>query len=441
MGNCFDKPKRESGCNAFNMKDAQILSPFSAEWKFKKADLLPLKDSVNGYLSEFLNGKCYYDANIPGLQYHIVIFPNGHNEVAREHTWIYLYVNGSTDRKITAEFVISVESANFSKSLDYVYNGYYGRGGILCKTSELFDLKSKFFVDEVMTVKVKGTFKVPIPTISKICTPISFEWKIKEEDLREIINEELNNGRLCSDKTSVSSCFDFNYCLKISPNEIREGDNEAKTWLFLSVDMGDEKKIEAVFDFSIDSAQNNRGFEYVFEKSVGWGGPLCSTEDLFNPSKKYFVDAEETRISMLKCKNDFVPKFAITDEDKDFLIIIVHVIHKQVLKDVSPVFAGMLQSEMKEEIENKMIIVDFDFETVEAAINIFYGEKVLKEFSFEDALSLYRFGDKYLCSYIMGLVEGTLIKHISPTNVVQLIKFSLPDSLNIKGVYQRCIDF
>uniref|UniRef100_A0A914QLX1 BTB domain-containing protein n=1 Tax=Panagrolaimus davidi TaxID=227884 RepID=A0A914QLX1_9BILA len=131
-----------------------------------------------------------------------------------------------------------------------------------------------------------------------------------------------------------------------------------------------------------------------------------------------------------------IPKFAITDENKDFLIII----GKKEIQDVSPVFAEMLKSGMKEEIENKMIIVDFDFEIVEAAINIFYGEKVLKEFSLEDALSLYRFGDKYLCSYIMGLVEGTLIKHISPTNVVQLIKFSSPVSLNIKGLYQRCID-
>uniref|UniRef100_A0A914QWR3 BTB domain-containing protein n=1 Tax=Panagrolaimus davidi TaxID=227884 RepID=A0A914QWR3_9BILA len=113
-------------------------------------------------------------------------------------------------------------------------------------------------------------------------------------------------------------------------------------------------------------------------------------------------------------------------------------VHKQLLKDASPVFAGMLQSGMKEEIENKMIIVDFPFIIVEAAINIFYGEKVLKEFSFEDALSLYRFGDKYLCSYIMGLVEGTLIKYISPTNIVQLIKFS--DGFNVKKLYHSCID-
>uniref|UniRef100_A0A914PYZ1 BTB domain-containing protein n=1 Tax=Panagrolaimus davidi TaxID=227884 RepID=A0A914PYZ1_9BILA len=455
MGNCFDKPKRENDCNDHINTGAQILSPFNAEWKFKKADLLPLKDSANEYLTEFLIGKYYYDANIPGLQYNIEVYPNENNEDRRGETWAFLYVNGSKERKITVEFVISIESTNFSKSLDYVYNDYYGWGGRLCKSSELFDSRSKFFVDEVMTIKVKGTFRAPIPTIPKICTPISFEWKIKEAVLKEIVNKGSNDGYLCSGKINVPLCFDFSYCLEICPNKIREDENKTETVLFLLLEMGDEKKIEAIFDVSIVSAQFNRCFKYVFEESYGWGGRLCLTADLFNPSKKYFVDgiltvnfngvliAEESRISMLKCKNDFVPEFAITDEDKDFLIIIGDKeikVHKQLLKDASPVFAGMFQSGMKEEIDNKMIIVDFDFETVEVAINLFYGKTVLEEFSFEDALSLYRFGDKYLCRKIMDLVENQLIELISPSNVVQLIKFSSPDSHNIKGLYQRCID-
>uniref|UniRef100_A0A914PUB4 Uncharacterized protein n=1 Tax=Panagrolaimus davidi TaxID=227884 RepID=A0A914PUB4_9BILA len=41
----------------------------------------------------------------------------------------------------------------------------------------------------------------------------------------------------------------------------------------------------------------------------------------------------------------------------------------------------------------------------------------------------------------MDLVEGYLIKEISPSNVVQLIKFSSPDDLNVKKLYQKCIDF
>uniref|UniRef100_A0A914RA52 Uncharacterized protein n=1 Tax=Panagrolaimus davidi TaxID=227884 RepID=A0A914RA52_9BILA len=309
-----------------NNSGAQIHSPFNAEWKFKKADLMNLNVDTDLY------GKCFYDVNIPGLQYCISVV----RPPVFDNIWILLKVNGSNKRNITVECTVHVQSANVvSEKLCCIYKSEYDVIMFpFCKTSELFDSKSKLFVGEELTVNINGTFKVPIPSVSKICTPISFQWKIKEEDLKEIVNKGSNGGHLCSDKISVSTFSHVSYYLSIYPNKIRESENEAKTWLYLVVEMGDETKIKAVFDFSIDSASFYRSNQSFWKKLKEYMTYLCSTENLFNPSKKYFVDgiltinfngvlmAEETRTSILKCKNDMTPNVAITDEDKDFLIIV-----------------------------------------------------------------------------------------------------------------------
>uniref|UniRef100_A0A914R3J7 Uncharacterized protein n=1 Tax=Panagrolaimus davidi TaxID=227884 RepID=A0A914R3J7_9BILA len=82
-----------------------------------------------------------------------------------------------------------------------------------------------------------------------------------------------------------------------------------------------------------------------------------------------------------------------------------------------------------------------NFKKTEVAIKLLYGTNVLKGFSIEELLLLYRFGDKYEIKHIMDLVEGYLIKDISSSNVVQLIRFSSPNALNVKKLYQKCIDF
>ena len=66
--------------------------------------------------------------------------------------------NGSNERKITAEFTISIESVKYLESLYYVYENYDGWGQKCCQTADLFDAQSQFFVDGELTVRVKGTF-------------------------------------------------------------------------------------------------------------------------------------------------------------------------------------------------------------------------------------------------------------------------------------------
>uniref|UniRef100_A0A914QTA6 BTB domain-containing protein n=1 Tax=Panagrolaimus davidi TaxID=227884 RepID=A0A914QTA6_9BILA len=382
----------------------EIVCPFEADWKFHKADLMDLKDSEDGCLS----GKCYYAYSIPGLQYCVHIFPNGSSKRSRGQTCIFFNVNGSEDRKVTAECVISVESANFSDSLIYVYEESLGYGTYFCKTAEF--INSKFFVDGELTIKVKGTLKTERPLISKICTPISMQWKVKEADLK---SKKESSGFLYSKRINLASFSGVKYYLAIRPKFIND-ENESRTQLCLHLSMEKEKKIEAVYDFSIDSANFNYGEQNIFEKSCGWGFFLCSTEDLFDPTKRYFVNGvltvnlngilmvEKEKIISLNCKNGLAS--TAKRNGKDFLIVIGDKklkVHKQVLKDASLAFAGMLQSGMKEAIENKMIIEDFEFKIVEAAIKLLYGVNGLRKFSFEEMLVLYRFADKYEIQHIM----------------------------------------
>ena len=69
--------------------------------------------------------------------------------------------------------------------------------------------------------------------------------------------------------------------------------------------------------------------------------------------------------------------------------------------EVSPVLNGMLQSGMKESIENKMVIKDFDCKIVEVAIKLLYNVNVLQQFTLEDMLLLYKFAEKYEIQLIM----------------------------------------
>uniref|UniRef100_A0A914Q1I6 MATH domain-containing protein n=1 Tax=Panagrolaimus davidi TaxID=227884 RepID=A0A914Q1I6_9BILA len=309
----------------------EIVCPFEAEWKFHKADLLDLKNSEDGCL----NGKCCYAYNIPGLKYFVAIYINGNAKGSCGQTWIAFHVNGSEDRKVTAEFTLSVESANHSKNLNYVYEKSIGHGTYFCKTEKFFN--SKFFVNGELTIKVKGTLKTERPLISKICAPISMQWKVKEADLK---SKKESSGCLYSKRINVASFSGVKYYLAIRPKFIID-ENESRTQLCLHLSMEKKKKIEAVYDFSIDSANFNCGSQYVYDKSKGHGLRLYSTEDIFDPSKKYIVDgyltinlngiliAEKNQLFTSISENDIEPKFNLkilaaksVIDAKDFKILI-----------------------------------------------------------------------------------------------------------------------
>uniref|UniRef100_A0AC34FRV4 BTB domain-containing protein n=1 Tax=Panagrolaimus sp. ES5 TaxID=591445 RepID=A0AC34FRV4_9BILA len=345
-----------------------IESPLDIECKFKKFDLMELSDSEGG----FLFGKCFYAFNNPGIQHYIEICKTGDkDEERRGETWIFLRMNGSAKRNITTEFTISVESANFSRNLYHVYETHEAWGIACCKTVDFFDTNRKFFVDGEITVKVKGFLKAERSL--KIPCPISMQWKIKEDDLKA---KKESNGYLRSKRFNILSFSNVKYFLSVYPN-FKKVKNLAETHLFLNIELGAEKAVEAMYDFSIETANFCYITQYIFQKSTGIGTILCPVDDLFNKFKGYIVDGfltinfngilmiEKDRAALeLNCINGLEIDAMQCYQEKDFTIIVGEKeikAHKKVLMNASPVFTGMFESGMKESIENKMVIEEEEF--------------------------------------------------------------------------------
>uniref|UniRef100_A0AC34RTH6 BTB domain-containing protein n=1 Tax=Panagrolaimus sp. JU765 TaxID=591449 RepID=A0AC34RTH6_9BILA len=69
-------------------------------------------------------------------------------------------------------------------------------------------------------------------------------------------------------------------------------------------------------------------------------------------------------------------------------------VHKSIIAVASSVFAAMLETDCKEIKESKVVIEDFDYETVDAAVSLMYTRKV-DYLSVNTLLNLYKFADKY----------------------------------------------
>uniref|UniRef100_A0AC34QU81 BTB domain-containing protein n=1 Tax=Panagrolaimus sp. JU765 TaxID=591449 RepID=A0AC34QU81_9BILA len=86
------------------------------------------------------------------------------------------------------------------------------------------------------------------------------------------------------------------------------------------------------------------------------------------------------------------------DKFKDFVIQVKSKeirVHKSVIAIASPVFSAMLEPHTKESKEGKGDIVDFDYPTVKAGVELMYTREIPQELSTEVLFSLYKFVDKY----------------------------------------------
>uniref|UniRef100_A0AC35FDL2 BTB domain-containing protein n=1 Tax=Panagrolaimus sp. PS1159 TaxID=55785 RepID=A0AC35FDL2_9BILA len=304
--------------------------------------------------------------------------------------------------------MLCVESANFQRDL----KNNNGAGCGIYKTVKFFD--SKFFANGELIVKVKGTFKITLPLGIKY--PFSAHWKIKESDLEAL--KSSNNGYLKSKRFNVSSDSDFKYYITIYPNGNKDA-NRGKTCLFLHLQLGSETKIKADFTFSVDSAHFSFDTTHIFEENEGCGPTLCSTEDVFDAKKGYFVDGEMTlkvagilmiekdnvEPTVLSCEKGVASKAYQKHRGKEFTIFVGEKplkVHKKVLTDASPVFTAMFESAMKEVTEKKMTITDFDYE--------------------------------------IDLLHDFFVKHLSPINVCHIINFTT-STVYAPKLLEKCKEF
>uniref|UniRef100_A0AC34RQD5 BTB domain-containing protein n=1 Tax=Panagrolaimus sp. JU765 TaxID=591449 RepID=A0AC34RQD5_9BILA len=104
----------------------------------------------------------------------------------------------------------------------------------------------------------------------------------------------------------------------------------------------------------------------------------------------------------------------------------------------SPVFSAMFQPHCKESKEGKVIIKDFDFETVKAGVEFMYGKEPDEKLPFETSLNLCKFVDKYDLKNKVQLFEKLYEKINLETidEISRLAKANFMDEL-----YNKCVDF
>uniref|UniRef100_A0A914Y052 BTB domain-containing protein n=1 Tax=Panagrolaimus superbus TaxID=310955 RepID=A0A914Y052_9BILA len=99
----------------------------------------------------------------------------------------------------------------------------------------------------------------------------------------------------------------------------------------------------------------------------------------------------------------------------------------------------MFESGMKEAEENKVIIEDFSFEIVEAAIKLCYHHSLVTNTTLNEKMILLQFFDKYNIQSLKENLESYLISEINESNVCLLTNCSLLS--NASKLEEKCTKF
>uniref|UniRef100_A0A914QVX8 BTB domain-containing protein n=1 Tax=Panagrolaimus davidi TaxID=227884 RepID=A0A914QVX8_9BILA len=268
----------------------------------------------------------------------------------------------------------------------------------------------------------------------KLKLPFAIQWKIPKNHFNEF--QTPSNKYLKSDTYNFSNIPGLQYCLKIYPND-EEFPGECWIYLFLTLP-NDKMNTESYFVVTVESANFSFKDNYVFDEiTSGRGKKCCKTEELFDPEKKFIIDEEMTikvdgffmveknsvERKIWSCKN-FSGLLGLglwaQENSKDFTIFVDEKkidVHKCVLSAVSPVFARMFESGMKESEENKVTIKDFTYEIVETAIKYCYHSSLVTDPTIENKMKVLQFFDKYNIQPFKDDLENFLISEIHESNV------------------------
>uniref|UniRef100_A0A914YBZ5 BTB domain-containing protein n=1 Tax=Panagrolaimus superbus TaxID=310955 RepID=A0A914YBZ5_9BILA len=144
----------------------------------------------------------------------------------------------------------------------------------------------------------------------------------------------------------------------------------------------------------------------------------------------------------LNCRSGNLVKHLWDRDDRDFAILVEGrkvMIHKLIFVSRSPVFDAMLQSGMKESVENSVTIIDFSYDVVASAVAFFYDQNITSRLNLIHAFELIRFADKYYIKDLKTNVENYLATKITYSTVCQLVNGSIEN--NATGLKQICFDF
>uniref|UniRef100_A0AC34FYR3 BTB domain-containing protein n=1 Tax=Panagrolaimus sp. ES5 TaxID=591445 RepID=A0AC34FYR3_9BILA len=250
-----------------------------------------------------------------------------------------------------------------------------------------------------------------IPSIYE--KPIAFRWKIAYDQFLNASEDQY--WCLESETINVEHYGMENYFLRLSPSE--EDEN------MIALELVIEKKI-CTYEELIDPKNNyfvNGNLVILMEAILTWKQILydpysenCKCDEAIALMSKNNYNVINYPCSWC-CKTDGKLKIEKTTEvkkqplarnlslqlwnrdDKDFTFVAGGKeirVHKFIIIDCH-VFERMIESGLKESKENKVIITDFSFETVEIALQYFYGIEITDLLTVNNAFNLIRFADKY----------------------------------------------
>uniref|UniRef100_A0AC34F9B5 BTB domain-containing protein n=1 Tax=Panagrolaimus sp. ES5 TaxID=591445 RepID=A0AC34F9B5_9BILA len=264
----------------------------------------------------------------------------------------------------------------------------------------------------------------------EIQLPFAIKWTVKESDLKAL--GPSNSGALNSKRKRLNP--HIQYHLSCYPYGTKE---DSQTTVVLNLELGRSHKVSADFTLQILPNLFSENVSHFFEKTGTHACFICSSEELFNVEKKYFVDGEMTIYlhGILKYQETQMENVATTNarnlgkalfdrSDKDFAFVVKGqqiMIHKYILGVQSPVFDKITQTKNNNFVE----IPNFPFEVVEIIVKLCYDIHVPESLIYENKVQLFEFADQYQMDSIKEMIETFIIKKLSVINVCSIANCSI----------------